>query len=202
MKTRSEIIEEAVIHFKRGEIVVFPTDTVFGVGCVISNIKSIERLYRLKDRQGPMSVLVSSFEMSTKYSEIESPTAKSITKKFWPGPLTLVVKAKPGKVPKIIQKQKTIGIRVPNYPLILEIIENLGVPILGPSANFNGLEPAKKLSELDKNFLAEADFFVEEESLGLDPSTVIDISTEELKILREGPIKNKDLLDLTDSAII
>ena len=202
MKTHSEIIEEAVIHFKRGGIVVYPTDTVFGVGCVISNIKSIERLYELKNRQGPTTVLVSSFEMATKYSEIESPTAKSITGKFWPGPLTLVVKAKEDRVPKIIQKQKTVGIRVPNYPLISEIIAKLGEPILGPSANFEGSEPAKKLAGLDKNFLVKTDYLVEEEPFGLDPSTVIDISDGGLTILRKGPIKNKDLLAFTDSAII
>lgn len=186
-------IEKAVKVLNEGGIIIFPTDTAIGIGCRIDNQKSIERLFRLRKRpeNQPTPVLVSSFEMAREYIlDIPQDIKSSLIDKFWPGALTIVLPAKVKKVPELVRGgEKNIGIRMPNNLTILEIIEKVGVPILGPSANFHGEQTPFTKEDLDRELLQNVDFVVEGECLLKDVSTVIDCSSKPWKILREGAVK-------------
>ena len=119
-----EIIDNAVSLLNRGEIIAFPTDTVYGVGGDIFNETAINRIYRLKNRptNKPINALVSSEEQLKMIVESIPLDAKSIIKKFWPGPLTIILKKKTEVSSKVTSSLDTIGVRMPNNRVALEII--------------------------------------------------------------------------------
>jgi L-threonylcarbamoyladenylate synthase len=194
--TRAELIKKATEAFKEGKIVVFPTDTVYGVGVVIDDLRAIERLYRLKGRPAtkPTPVLVGNIEQVEELVTKIRPEVKKLLEKFWPGGLTLVLSAKKEKVPDLMRGGgETIGVRMPNHPLLLKVLQKLGKAIVAPSANFAGKPPPKKFSEIDSTFLEKADFVVSGKcGLGI-PSTVLDVTKKPWKIIREGPVSAKEL---------
>jgi L-threonylcarbamoyladenylate synthase len=195
--TQEKVIEQAVRMFKEGKVGVFPTDTVYGVGVIIDDVLAIERLYKLKGRPKtkPTPVLVGSISQAEELVREIKPEVRKLMEKFWPGGLTLVLLAKKEKVPEIVRGGgETIGVRMPNHPLLLEILKALGKPILGPSANFAGKRPPKEFFEIDPVFLARVDLVVSGECGLGTPSTVLDVTKKLWKIIREGPVSKKDLV--------
>lgn len=185
-------IKKIISLFKNGKIIIFPTDTVYGIGCIL-NDKTIQQLYKIKKRSKnkPTLILAASFNQAKKYAYF-NPKAKRIAKKFWPAPLTLILKAKEN-VPKMIQgRGGTIAIRVPKQKLLQKILSNLKEPILAPSANFSGKKTPTTSSEIDKNLIKLVDYVVTEKNSGTKPSTIIDISGKKLKLIRLGQIKIQD----------
>jgi L-threonylcarbamoyladenylate synthase len=194
------MIREAAKYFKTGAVVIFPTDTVFGVGCAISKTESVQRIYKIRHDppNKPQLILAASDKQAFDYGVFD-PKAKAFAQSFWPGPLTIVVEAK-GKVPQAVRgKGKTIGIRVPNQPAILEIISKLGEPIIAPSANFHGGRPPKVFAEIDKEFLSLVDYTINLDDLEKHtkmlavPSTIIDLSGKPYKIVRVGAISSEKI---------
>src|SRR2546422_630417 len=126
-------IDQAVTVLNTGGIVVFPTDTAFGVGCRMDDEEAIARLFRLRKR--PMtqatSVLVNSLEMAQKYLEpIPNDVIEKLIKSYWPGALTIILPCKKEIVPSLIRGGTgTLGVRMPNHPILLEIIKKVAVPI-------------------------------------------------------------------------
>lgn len=191
-------LEEAVEHFRKGEIVVYPTDTVYGVGCIANNSEAIRRLYKIKQREKgkPTHLLISSLTQAEKYTHTTDERFKLLSERFWPGALTIILAAKETVLDEITgfsDGVRTIGLRMPNHPLLVEIIEELGEPILGPSANFAGKEPPKSLNEVDKEFLKLVDFTLDEKCGGELSSTIVDITRTPHRILRNGPISTKEV---------
>lgn len=190
-----EVISKAVKAFKTGKIVVFPTDTVYGVGVVIDDVLAIEGLYKLKVRPKtkPTPVLVGSISQAEELVVEIKPQVRKLMEKFWPGGLTLVLPAKKEKVPDLVRGGgETVGVRMPNHPLFLKVLQKLGRPIVGASANFSGKLPPKSLSEIDPAFLEKVDFVVSGKcGLGI-PSTVLDVTKSPWKVIREGPVSKKD----------
>ncbi|MEX2012887.1 MAG: L-threonylcarbamoyladenylate synthase, partial [Candidatus Levyibacteriota bacterium] len=131
-----EQIEKAVEILKDGGIIIFPTDTAFGIGCRIDNEEAIKRLFDIRKRpkEKATPVLVSSLEMTRLFvKEIPQEVEEKLIKKYWPGALTIILPAKEEKVPYLVRGGgNTIGIRMPSNETILSIIEKAGVPILGP----------------------------------------------------------------------
>lgn len=186
-------VKNAIDILKDGGIVIFPTDTAFGIGCRIDSEKSIERLFRIRKRPGSQAVpvLVSSIEMAQEYLEpIPGDVKEKLIKKYWSGALTIVLPCNLDKVPALVRGGgKTLGIRIPDHKTILSIIEGVGVPILGPSANFSGEPTPYEFKNIDPQLLKQVDYVVHGETQIGNVSTVIDVSKKPWKILREGAVK-------------
>jgi L-threonylcarbamoyladenylate synthase len=192
-------IKQAIQVLNGGGVVIFPTDTAFGIGCRMDNEKAAERIFELKKRPEGQAfpVLVSSPEMAKKYLvSIPKDVKKELIDKYWPGALTIVLPCKPNFVsPVVLGGGDTLGVRMPDNEVILKIIEEVGVPILGPSANIRGVETPYSMDQLDPELIKQVDFVLPsfaKASEGLKKemtSTVIDCSVNPWKILREGAVK-------------
>ncbi len=177
--------------FAKGGIVIFPTDTVWGIGCVYDDDQAIKRLYSIKNRlpDKPTSLLIPNTSWVNKLAII-NPTAKKILNKYWPGALTVVLSAKKEIEDKsFVSTTKKVGVRIPNHQKLLEVLKILDKPILGPSANFAGQTPPQTISQLDPNLLKLVDaVFSSVDGFGKE-STVITFENENLVILRDGAVK-------------
>lgn len=184
-------INKAKEVLNKGGIIIFPTDTAFGIGCRIDREKSIEELFEIRKRpkEKAVPILVSSVEMAKDYVVDIPMDVQSLMDKYWPGALTVVLPCKIEKVPELVRGGgSTIGIRMPNHKAILNLIEDLGVPILGPSANFSGDNTPYISQDLNPDLIRQVDFVLDgETSEGI--STVIDCSMKPWKILRQGVVK-------------
>ncbi len=183
--------KEAVEVLKNGGIVIFPTDTAFGIGCRIDNEKSVKKLFKIRRRPTTQAtpVLVDSIEMAQEYLEPIPKEVLDLMNKYWPGALTIVLPCKTNKVPDLVRGGgATIGVRVPNDEVIRNIIKGVGVPILGPSANFHGEKTPHKFEDLDQNLVKLVDYVVEGETSVNNISTVIDCSVKPWKVLRLGAV--------------
>lgn len=185
--------QEAVKVFKNGGIVIFPTDTAIGIGCRIDNKNAIKRLFQIRKRPltQPTPVLVSSFEMAQDYLlPIDKDVVDQLISKYWPGALTLILQCIKEKVPELVRGgRNTLGVRIPNHEIILRIISKVGVPVLGPSANFHGKKTPYEFKDLDPDLAKLVDYVVDGECLLKKPSTVIDCSKRPWQIIREGAVR-------------
>ncbi len=188
-------IEQAVTIMKQGGIVIFPTDTAFGIGCRMDNEKAVERLFKIKKRPQTQATPVL-FDTMSRVEEYVLPYDASIRrlmKKYWPGALTIVIPCKTSKVPFLVRGGgKTLGVRIPDHNDPIQIIKGVGAPLLAPSANFHGENTPYIFGELDKRLIKLVDFVVEGKTYGSLSSTVVDCSGRPWKIIRQGAI----LLDL------
>jgi len=186
-------VKDAIDVLKDGGIVIFPTDTAFGIGCRIDDEKAVERLFKIRKRPPTQAtpVLINSLEMVTEYiQKIPRDVQKELIEKYWPGALTIVLPCKTEKVPNLVRGGgETLGIRMPNHKMTLSLIEGVGVPILGPSANFYGKETPYEFKNLDPELLKLVDYVVKGETQTGKTSTVIDVSKKPWKVIREGAIK-------------
>lgn len=198
-------IDQAIEILKNSGIVIYPTDTAFGIGCRIDDEKAIKRLFVIKQRpiNQATPVLVDSMEMAKKYLIPFDNDVLDLMKKYWPGALTIVLKARADKVSKLIMgENNTLAVRMPNDKVILSLIKSLGVPIIGTSANLHGENTIYKFKDLDKRLVKKVDFVVKGESLEHNISTVIDCTRPQRlagfhggqvqnpwKILRQGVIR-------------
>lgn len=187
--------ESAIKILNRGGIVIFPTDTAFGVGCRIDNTDSIQRLFNIRKRplKKATPVLVSSIEMAKDYLAPLSNIVRRLMTTYWPGALTIVYKCKTNKVPLPVRGGgENLGVRMPNHPLILKMIEKIGVPILGPSANFYQAPTPYYFEDLDPDFIKLTDGVVKGSSKIHNVSTVIDCTKRPFSIIRQGAEKVKE----------
>lgn len=183
---------QAVEILNAGGILIFPTDTAFGIGCRMDKKKAIERIFKIRKRpkNQAVPVLVSSIEMAKKYLLPLPKEVEDLMKKYWPGALTIVYPCQIKKVPFLVRgRGKTLGVRMPNHQVPLQLIKLVKVPILGPSANFHDQPTPYKFEDLDKNLLKLVDLVIPGQcQVGL-VSTVIDCSQKPWKIIRKGAIK-------------
>lgn len=185
--------------FNRGGIIIFPTDTAYGIGCRIDMKDSVDRLFRIRKRpvKKAVPVLVSSINMAEKYWQkpIDKKTKGLITK-YWPGALTAVYSADLKKVySRIRGGQDTLGLRMPDHDELLDIIDSVGAPIIGTSANFHKGKTPFAANDIDVRLLSLVDFFFKGR-IGADGvSTVVDCTKNPFSIIRQGVIKvdDKDL---------
>ncbi|MBU4377069.1 MAG: threonylcarbamoyl-AMP synthase [Candidatus Omnitrophica bacterium] len=182
-----EAIKKAAAVIKEGGLVAFPTETVYGLGADYLNENALKRLYEVKVRppNKPFTVHISDLGILDKLSCEISEKAGRLIKKFWPGPLTLIFKAKDGA---------KVGVRMPSNKIALDFIAACGTPIAAPSANISGKRPptdaAEVLSVLDGKIELILDGGKTE--IGVE-STVLDVSAEPYKILREGAVKKAEI---------
>lgn len=191
--TKTLSIGKAVKVLQKGGIIIFPTDTAFGVGCVADNEVSVEKLFRIRQRprNKPAPVLFSSIEMVEEYVEEVSHSVRTrLFEKYWPGALTVILRAKKYKSSDLVRgTTETIGVRIPNNKTTLKIIEELGKPILGPSANFHGRPTPYTFGSVDKNLVKLADGIVKGVCSIKRESTVVDCTRDKWQIIRQGAVK-------------
>lgn len=186
-------IEKAVKILKNGGIVIFPTDTAFGIGCRIDDEKAIKRLFEIRKRPKTKAVpvLFSSVDMVRKYVEEIPQDVEKLMKKYWPGALTIILQCNRVKVPSLVRGGgQTLGVRIPNHKVVQAIISEVGVPILGPSANFSGEKTPFKFEDLNPELVGLVDYVLNEKvSLEGNVSTVIDCSVRPWEIVRQGAVR-------------
>ncbi len=185
-------IDSAINTILDGGIVIFPTDTAFGIGCRIDTSESIERLFRIRRRPLTQAtpVLVLDSEMALRYFTHPSKEALHLMGTYWPGALTIISDCDTEKIHNLVRGDgHTIGLRMPNNDTILSIISGVGVPILGPSANFHGNPTPYTFESVDPELVKLVDYVVEGScSVGL-ASTVVDCTKNPYTILRQGGVK-------------
>jgi len=181
---------------KNGGLIAFPTETVYGFGVIFDDKKAYDRLINVKRRppEKPFTLMCSSIEDVYKYA-IVSPIADKLIKKYMPGQFTIILKAKPGLPSWVVSNEGNIGIRVPDYKLVQNIIENAGKPLLVPSANKSGEPPLTNSEDVGKIFNEEIDAVVIGESTSNVPSTIVMID-DDIHVLREGIIKKEEIFAL------
>jgi len=189
------LIKEAAERIRAGELVAFPTETVYGLGANALDAAAVAKVYELKGRPpaSPLIVHVASIEMARSLVTEWPPQADQLAHKYWPGPLTLVL-PKISAIPDIVTAGlPTVGIRVPNHPLALALIREAGVPIAAPSANrFTGLSPttAAHVQEAFGDAVPVLDGG--HCRVGIE-STVVSITSGKVTLLRPGMISISDL---------
>ena len=188
-------IEEAVKVLNNGGIIIFPTDTTFGIGCRVDNEKAIKKLFQIRKRPTTQAtpIQVNGLEMVREYVlEIPEDVIQKLIKPFWPGALTIVLKAKIDKVPILVRGgTETVGVRMSNHPVMLEIVNRIGVPIVAPSANFHGESTPYNLKDLNPELVKLVDYVIEGECSVKNVSTVVDCTKNPWEILRRGAIQVK-----------
>lgn len=195
LKATSENIEEAARIVKKGGLIVYPTDTVYGLGCNPFNVDAVERLIQVKGvRNKPLPVLSCSLSDVEKIAEF-SDEARRIGERFWPGPLTLVLAKK--LIPDIVTfGLATVGVRIPDHEVALELIRLCDRFLVGTSANKAGSQPPSTAVAALEQLGDEVDAILDGgvAKLGIS-STVIDWAGKEPKILRKGAICLDDVLE-------
>jgi len=174
------LLDKALNVLKKGGVIIFPTDTVWGIGASLKSQRGIKKLYQIKRREKgkPTAVLVADKKMAQNLGIINKEAEKLIDK-YWPGGLTIVVKGKSGG---------TIGLRQPNQPLILKLIKNLGTGLVAASANFSGRPAPKTRKELDPQLVKLADLVLSGEARGGPASAVVDTTVKPFVIIRKSPL--------------
>lgn len=178
-----------VIHvLKRGGVVVIPTDTVYGLACAISHQPAIERVYALKDMdpKKPLSILVPDIKMAGVYAKGMTTPVFRMLRRVLPGPYTFIFEAGP-EVPKImLRKRRTIGIRIPDTPIVLALLAELGEPLLTTSIRTDDDQIVNDPEEIERSYERKIDLVVDGGPLLPIPSTVVDLSGPEPRLVREG----------------
>ena len=184
-------LAEAAAILRRGGLVAFPTETVYGLGADASNPKAIERLNQLKGRppEKPYSVHLHSGEQVRAFVTSIPPLAARLMERFWPGPLTIVIPAKDGK---------TVGFRLPDHPIAHAFLAACEVPVVAPSANRSGSPPPTDAKEVLAALDGQLDCVLDggPTRLGRE-STVVEIVDGRLEIRREGAISADEILKVT-----
>ena len=176
---------------KNGGIVIFPTETVYGIGTNGLDEKAVKKLYEIKKRplNKPISLLVSNMEMVEKIAKDITDIEYKIMEAFFPGPLTIILKKK-DIVPNIVTaNDNTVGIRVPDNEIARKIIECANVPIATPSANISGNPSGTNIKYIINDFDGKVDYIIDggESKIGL-ASTIVQVIDEIPHILRQGSI--------------
>ena len=199
IKPESAKIEKAVEMLKLGNLVAFPTDTVYGIGADAFNKSAVERIFTAKGRDSkrPLQVLIADKDDLNLIVEKQSDILHQLVDRFFPGALTIVVPAKADFPRWVTCGLDTVGVRMPSNPIALEMIKAFGRPISATSANISGFPDPKNAQQVLEYLDGKIDLILDGGSTPDDvPSTVIDISVNPPKILRHGKISAEDLKEI------
>jgi L-threonylcarbamoyladenylate synthase len=176
-------IDYAVELIKNGQIIILPTDTLYGFSFDARNSITIEKFNKLKKRNNPLSIIVNSFDMAVEYAEIDN---ENIFKRLLPGPFTLLYKKKSNtNLSKLVTlNSDLIGIRIPKYDFLLNIVNKLNYPITTTSVNIHGEKALKKISDI-KNKFPNIECFSDGDLISAG-STIINFTVNPPIIVRQG----------------
>ena len=176
------------------KVIAFPTETVMGLGVYYNDYTAYQLLNKIKGRpeDKPYTLMLGSVDEVDKYAYLSDRDNK-IIKAFMPGAITVLLKSKSNVPGYVTHNTGVIGIRVPDFKLIQDLISFCEKPLLVPSANKSGKKPALTSIEVKEIFKDELGYILEGNALGGVPSTIVDLTGEQVKIVREGPISLKDI---------
>lgn len=199
IKDLYERIDELIQTLENGGLVIFPTETAYGIAADATNPEAVSKLLKYKQRPigKAISIAVDSKEMASKYIEI-NPTAEKIINTFLPGPVTVVAKSKKNVDQRLEDESGTIGIRIPNYKAILDLVSKFGKPFTATSANLSGGKTPYSVSDITDAWTDKKedliDIIIDGGVLPKNPpSTVIDTTTDDLKVYRQGRIDPREM---------
>lgn len=202
----SGALQAALAVLDAGGVLAFPTDTVYGLATRAEDPAVIEQLFEIKgrDRKQAIAVLMGQAEDLARVAESPSAQAMQLARTFWPGPLTLVVPRHP-RLPQVLSPLPTIGVRIPDHPAAIALMKRSG-PLAVTSANLSGQENACSAEEVLAQLDGRIDLLLDGgETPGGVPSTVVDTTGRQVKVLRQGPVTEVDirgaLRDLTAGSV-
>jgi tRNA threonylcarbamoyl adenosine modification protein (Sua5/YciO/YrdC/YwlC family) len=180
-------INKAVKILKEGGVIIYPTDTVYGIGCDIFNKDALDRIFAIKNDAGSklFSFVCADLKDIAKYAKV-SDYAYRTMKRLLPGPYTFILPAAKLVPKKLWSNRKTVGIRVPDHAVTLSIVRELGNPIISTSTTNRKGEILIDPSEIKNVFRTQVDLMLASGNLSGDPSSVVDLSDEEPEVIREG----------------
>lgn len=181
---------------KNEGIVIYPTDTFYGLGANCFSRRATQRIYEIKKRafSRPLSVVISDVEMLAKIVSEIPPQFESLSKKFWPGPLTLIFKASTLVPKELLSPEGSIGVRLPAHPWVREMVKYTSFPVTATSANISGKKEMADPGEVVKIFYGKVDLIADGgKTAGILPSTVVDLTLERPRIIRKGVIPSSEL---------
>lgn len=198
-------LKEVAKAIRQGGTVVFPTETVYGIGTNGLNANAVKRLYEVKQRplNKPISLLVNGADMINEIAQEITDLEKALIKEFFPGPLTIILKKK-DIVPNIVTaNSNTVGVRMPSNEIALKLIEYAGVPIATPSANISGRPSGTNMEDIMKDFKEKVDYFIDDgpSKIGIS-STIVQVVDGIPHILRQGKITEEQIMNIYKKTIV
>ncbi|HAN09093.1 MAG TPA: threonylcarbamoyl-AMP synthase [Clostridiales bacterium] len=189
-------IDNISTMLEQGRIVVFPTETVYGMACNGCNIESVKKIYHIKRREyeKPMMILIGNMGDLYKYIDIVEENTKKLIEKFWPGPLSLILK-KSNLIPDYITNgSDKVCIRYTSNKVAQLIINKCDFPVVVTSANISNYENCQKLEQIVAQFKMNVDLYIEGGPIERNiPSTIVEVDKNEIKLIREGVIKEEEI---------
>jgi tRNA threonylcarbamoyl adenosine modification protein (Sua5/YciO/YrdC/YwlC family) len=181
------LIHRVVESLKQGGVIAYPTDTTYGIGCDIFNKKGVKKIYQIKHRdpRKPFSFICADLSDVANYAQVSNFAFKTM-KRNLPGPYTFVLEATRMVPDLLTTRQKTVGIRIPDNPIALAIVRELGHPLVTTSANVSGEETFNDPSLIDESMGRMLDMVVDGGILLGDPSTVVSLIDDKAEVLRQG----------------
>lgn len=193
---REDELREIKNTLANGGTVIFPTETVYGIGANALDEKAIDSIYRIKKRprDKAINIMVKSPSEIEKYAIITSDIEKKIIDNFMPGALTLILKRKDEFDGSFTKDDKTIGIRIPDHRITMAILQEIDFPLIVPSANISGKDSSTQLSDIIDDFKDAVDIMIDGgRILSGMPSTIVKVENKQIIILREGKITLEEI---------
>jgi L-threonylcarbamoyladenylate synthase len=197
-----ELIKKAVALLREGELVAFPTETVYGLGADATSERALAKLYAAKGRpiSHPVIVHLHSLEQVNDWAENVPESFWTLARKFWPGPLTMIVKRSKKALDQVTGGQSAVGLRMPGHPIALALLKEFGEGIAAPSANKFGHVSPTSSKDVEEEFAGEVSMVLDGGTcrVGIE-STIVDLSRDTAQILRPGMILEAQILEALHS---
>ncbi len=193
---RSAALEVASAAILRGSVISVPTETFYALSADPFNLLAVEQIFMIKGRQDwkPLLLLLSSIEQVDGITRQIPSRFLEIATRFWPGPLTLILPAAKSLPRKVTGGTGTVGVRVPALALTRELIESTGIPLVGTSANRSGHPPCSKPEDVMNQLGGKIELILDQgDTQGSAPSTILDLTREPARLVREGAVPASDL---------
>lgn len=196
-EVNNDIIIKIANDLRKGKIVVFPTDTVYGIGTNAYDEEACKKIYEIKERPQfkPLTILISDISMLKEMVDNISDAEQKLIENFWPGPLTIKFKKKEGVLSDIVSAgDDYVRIRLINEGIVSKLIEAAGVPIVAPSANLSGSATGTKIENIINELGSKVDYILDYGDIQNDTvSTIVQVEEEKVIIIREGKIKKEEI---------
>ncbi|MDY0212417.1 MAG: L-threonylcarbamoyladenylate synthase [Desulfuromonadaceae bacterium] len=184
---QQRLLNQVVECLRQDGVIVYPTDTTYGIGCDIYNKKGIERIYQIKhrDKRKPFSFICPDLASIASYASVSN-FAFKIMKRHLPGPYTFVLEATREVPELLVTRQRTVGVRMPNNNIALEIVRQLGHPLVTTSVNITQQQTYEDPSLIEDELGGQLDLVIDGGKISGDPSTVISLIDDKIEVLRQG----------------
>ncbi len=192
LSTYASVLVESSRVVRNGSVLIYPTDTIYGIGGDATNVSVVEKVYSIKERERgkPLLVLMNSLQMVERFVDEISPAARELVKKYWPGPVTFIFRANKNFPKELTAGTGTIGIRIPRHEFCSDLIAAAGVPIISTSANLSGIAGGEKIKNIIEEFNGKVELIVDDgDAESQIPSTVVDVTGEKPHVVRAGAVE-------------